>query len=425
MTEGGTRTRIGLFAAFGGLGVTAAFVPALLPSAERDLDADLSIAVPVLFAGLLVGVLASGPLLARRPPRTTLLLGSTLQLLALVTTAWTADAAVFVAAAALAGLGFGLVEAAGSVAAKAASTGSATGLLSALLGTVAVCAAATPLLVALGGGTRPALALLATVPLLTVVLLAVPVPRATPTAAETAATAAAAAATAPAAATAAAAAAATTAPAAAAAAAATAAATGAVGRDPRTLLALLPFALALPLYVGVETVLSGWSAVIPERVLAVDPAVAALGTSAFWALMAMGRFTAAALRRAAVPPLALLTTGTAGAAVLMAGAGLLVTLHPVWALAALGLVVVLLAPSYGLILGLALDRLDPARSAAAVGALVACGAVGGTFVPTLVLLLGRDPASSTTFLVAAALCACVPVLMLAASRSRQRAETTA
>lgn len=385
MIAGGTRTHIGLFAAFGGLGVTAAFVPALLPSAERDLRADLSIAVPVLFAGLLVGVLASGPLLARRPPRTTLLLGSTLQALALVTTAWTGEATVFVAAAALAGLGFGLVEAAGSVAAKAASTGSATGLLSALLGTVAVCAAATPLLVALGAEMRPVLALLCAVPLLTVMLLAAPAPRTTPAAADAAA----------------------------------------VGRDPRALLALLPFALALPLYVGVETVLSGWSAVIPERVLAVDPAVAALGTSAFWGLMAVGRFTAAALRRAAVPPLALLTTGTAGAAVLMAVAGVLVASHPVWALAALGLVVVLLAPSYGLILGLALDRLDPARSAAAVGALVACGAVGGTFVPALVLLLGRDPASSTTFLVAAVLCAFVPVLMLAVSGSRQRAETTA
>ena len=79
-----SRLRVGLFTAFGGLGVTAAFVPAVLPSAEHATDADLSAAVPVLFAGLLVGVLLSGPLLVRRPPRTTLVLGSLLQAAAIV-----------------------------------------------------------------------------------------------------------------------------------------------------------------------------------------------------------------------------------------------------------------------------------------------------------------------------------------------------
>lgn len=372
MTAG--RLRVGLFTAFGGLGVTAAFIPAVLPSAERATGSDLSAAVPALFAGLLVGVLLSGPLLVRRPPRTTLVLGSSLQAAAVVGVALAADPGVFLAAAALAGLGFGLVEAAGSVAAKAASTGSATGVLSALMGTVAVCAAVTPLVVALGAGARSALALLATVPLATVVVLA-----GAPALAR-----------------------ATEAPA---------------RRDARSLLVLLPFALALPLYVGVETVLSGWSAVIPERALAIEPATAALGTSAFWALMAVGRFGAAALRRAGVPPLALLATATGAAAVLLVLAGVLLGEQPVAALIILAMVVVLLAPSYGLILGLALDRLDPARSAAVTGALVACGAVGGTFVPTLALLIGRDPASSVTFLVSAVLCAVIPVLMLVASRS--------
>ncbi|MBP3976618.1 sugar MFS transporter [Microbacterium sp. BLY] len=368
------RLRVGLFAAFGGLGVTAAFVPAVLPSAERATGADLSAAVPVLFAGLLAGVLLSGPLLVRRPPRTTLVVGSLLQAVAVVGVALATDPGVFLASAAIAGLGFGLVEAAGSVAAKAAGTGSATGLLSALMGTVAVCAAVTPLVVALGAEVRPALSVLAAVPLTTVAVLI-----GTPAGAR-----------------------ATEAPA---------------RRDARSLLVLLPFALALPLYVGVETVLSGWSAVIPERVLAIDPAVAALGTSAFWALMAVGRFGAAALRRAAVPPLALLATATGAAAVLLVLAGVLLGEQPVAALVILAGVVVLLAPSYGLILGLALDRLDPARSAAVTGALVACGAVGGTFVPALVLLIGRDPASSVTFLMSAVLCAVIPLLMLVASRS--------
>ena len=374
MTDDARRARAGLFTAFAGLGVTAAFIPAMLPAAERAIGADLSSAVPALFAGLLVGVLLSGPLLVRRPPRTALMLGSALQAAALVAVALAGTPTVFIAAAAVAGFGFGLVEASGSVAAKSLAVGSATGLLSALLGTVAVCAAVTPLLVAAGSGMRPLLGILAVVPLLTVAMLAGSRP-------------------------------------------ATTSAERPAHRDARGLLALLPFAIALPLYVGVETVLSGWSAVIPERILAVDPALAALGTSAFWTLMALGRFGAAALRRMSVRPLVILASATGGAAVLMAAAGLLVGSAPAWALVALAAVVVLLAPSYGLILGIALDRLDPARSAAVTGALVACGAVGGTFVPTLILLIGRDPASATTFLVSAALCALVPALVLIAARS--------
>lgn len=373
------RTRAALFAAFASLGVTASFVPAVIPAAERALGADLSIAVPTLFAGLLVGVLLSGPLLVRWPARSTLLLGSALQALAIATGAWAGSAAAFLAAAALAGLGFGLVEAAGSVSAKAASTGSATGLLSALLGTVAVCAALTPLVVAAGAGMLPALSLLCLVPAASVALLAgTSAPR--PERGRDA------------------------------------------RRDVRGLLPLLPFALALPLYVGVETVLSGWSAVIPERALTLDPSAAALGTTAFWTLMAVGRFGTAALRRRDVRPGIILGIGTLGAAALMTTAGLLIDTSPVGALAALGASVVLLAPSYGLILGLALDRLDAARSGAVTGALVACGAVGGTFVPTLILLVGRDPAASATFLVSAALCAAVPILVALAQYQRRGAD---
>ncbi|TFB16220.1 hypothetical protein E3V93_06095 [Microbacterium sp. 3H14] len=378
MTARTRRARAGLFTAFAGLGVTAAFVPAVLPSTERAMATDLSAAVPALFGGLLIGVLSSGPLLMRRPPRTTLMLGSALQAVAIIAAAVADAPAVFIAAAAVAGFGFGLVEASGSVAAKSVAAGSATGLLSALLGTVAVCAAVTPLLVAVGSGTRPLLGILAIVPLLALAMLAGPAAPTSP--AETPA-----------------------------------------HRDVRGLLALLPFAVALPLYVGVETVLSGWSAVIPERILAVDPGLAALGTSAFWTLMAVGRFSAAGLRRLSVSPIVILVSATGAAAVLMATAGILVESAPEVALGALAAVVVLLAPSYGLILGLALDRLDPARSAAVTGALVACGAVGGTFVPTVILLIGRDPASSTTFLVSAGLCALIPVLMLVAARSPRRA----
>ncbi|MFK4853446.1 hypothetical protein ACI3KT_17565, partial [Microbacterium sp. ZW T6_19] len=153
----------GLFAAFASLGVTASFVPAVLPAAERSIGADLSPAVPALFAGLLVGVLLSGPLMLRRPARTTLIVGSALQAAALVAGACADATLLFIVAAATAGMGFGLVEAAGSVAAKGAVVGSATGVLSALTGTVAVSAAVTPLAVAAGAGAMPALSALAAV----------------------------------------------------------------------------------------------------------------------------------------------------------------------------------------------------------------------------------------------------------------------
>lgn len=378
-----SRLRTGLFAAFASLGVTAAFIPAMLPAAERALAADLSTAVPSLFAGLLVGVLVSGPLLMRFPVRSTLILGSLLQAVAIICIAWAGNATVFIAAAAVAGFGFGLVEAAGSVSAKAVSTGSATGTLSALLGTVAVCAAATPLLVAVGAHTLPALSLLALIPLATAVLLA----RRSGLAP-----------------------------------AATAPKTSSAPRNLRALVALVPFALALPLYVGVETVLSGWSATIPERTLDLDPAIAALGTSVFWGLMAVGRFSAAGLRRLDVPPTVILGVGTSFAAVLLGAAGVLVGAFPVLALLALALVIVLLSPSYGLIVGIALDRLDPAHSAAITGLLVACGAVGGTFVPTLILLVGDGPASSSTFILSAVLCAAVPLLVLFGARTPKHAK---
>lgn len=363
----------GLFAAFASLGVTASFVPAVLPAAERSIGADLSPAVPALFAGLLVGVLLSGPLMLRRPARTTLIVGSALQAAALVAGACADATLLFIVAAATAGMGFGLVEAAGSVAAKGAVVGSATGVLSALTGTVAVSAAVTPLAVAAGAGAMPALSALAAVPLATIVILATGR-------------------------------------------AARRDAAPPARRDLGGLVVLAPFAVALPLYVGVETVLSGWSAVIPERTLSLSPSAAALGTTAFWTLMALGRFGAAGLRRRGVPPVAILAVGTAAAAVLIASAGLLLEAAPIGALVALAAAVALLAPSYALIVGLALDRLDAARSAAVTGALVACGALGGTFVPALVLLIGHDPASSTTLLVSAGLCAAVPLLAVLAVR---------
>lgn len=367
------RTRRGLFAAFASLGVTASFFPAVIPLAESTLDGDVGVAVPALFAGLLVGVISAGSALRRGSARRVLIVGGSLQTVSIASAALSVTPSVFVIAATVAGVGFGLAEASGSVAAKSISPTSATGILSALTGTLAVTAAATPFAIA-SGGPLPALAFLAVLPLTTVALLL-----------------------------------------------ATSGATPGQDAPPpmamRQLLPLLPIAFALPLYVGVETVISGWSAVITERALMLDPATAAIGTSAFWTLMAAGRFSAAWLRRLRVRPLVILASGSITAAALLCACGLLVASHPAWAVAAVAAAVVALAPSYGLILGIALDRLDISASAGVTGALVACGAFGGTFIPASVLLIARDPASELTFLMCALLCAVIPALVLLGARS--------
>lgn len=382
MSAADARLRRGLFAAFASLGTTAATIPAILPAAARALGTDLAAAVPALFGGLLVGVLVSAPLLVRFPARTTLILGSMLQAAALIVIPLAVSAPVFISATAVAGFGFGLVEAAGSVSAKAVSTGSATGTLNALLGTVAVCATLTPLVVAAAAGMLPLLVLLALIPLASAALLSRAPNAAAPTSTSQPRT-----------------------------------------RSSRKLLGLIPFAIALPLYVGVETVLSGFSATIPQQTLHLDPAVAALGTSAFWALMAVGRFTAAWLRRRDIRPTTMLGVGTSAAAALLGVTGLLMDTAPVLALLTLGLVVVLFAPNYGLIVGIALDHLDPRQSATITGVLVACGAAGGTFVPALVLLLSGGPAASQTFIFSALLCAAVPILVLLGTRVSRRSSS--
>lgn len=370
----------GLFAAFAGLGATASVIPAVIPGMESALGAPVIAAVPALFAGLLVGVLASTPALHRLGALHLAAVGALVQAVALAVAAFAGSPTVFIWAAAVAGIGFGLTEAAASVAAKAASSASTARALTALTGTVAVVAAVTPLLVALtAANDRPGLSLLCVsgVQLLAAATLFV-------------------------------------------------GARGQAGRGRRdrpvrlrrvSLLALLPIVIALPLYVGVETVFAGWSAVIPAELLLLDPAAAALGTSVFWALMAFGRFLSSALLRGGLRTGRALIGGALMAAGMLGVAALGASTMPALSLVALAVAIVAVAPSYPLMVGLALDRIDEAEAATATGALVACGAAGGTIVPAAMLLLTHDPASAATFLVSALLCLIIAALIAVRPRS--------
>lgn len=359
------RARIGLIAAFAGLGGTAATIPAMLPTLEARLDASVLSAVPLLFAGLLVGVLLSAPLLVRLQAGTVVIAGAALQAGALLWLAAAPTLAGVLIIAACAGVGFGFTEAAGSIAAKRWASASTSRSLATLTATVAVVAALSPIAVAfLPGGVWLVPVLVATIHLLACGAL-IGSERVDS-------------------------------------AARTETPSAAPGWAPSARRVLVVAGLALALYVGVETVFSGWSALIPASVLDIDPQVAALGTSGFWICMAAGRLIASALLRGALQPLVLLLGCMAVAAVALLMATLLAP--SALMLIGLGVAVLAMAPVYSLVLGEALDRLSPRVAARATGPLVACGAVGGTMVPMALVAAGLEPDHVATFLVAATVC---------------------
>ncbi|MET0479942.1 MAG: MFS transporter [Mycetocola sp.] len=364
-TVAGIRSRVGLFAAFAGMGGTAATIPALIPSLELRLGSAALSAVPALFTGLLIGVLLSAPLLVRFRARTVAALGALVQAASLIalTLATAGNAVVFVAA--VAGVGFGLTEAAASVAAKRSTAGSATRTLAALTGTVAVVAAVTPILVAVAAGGWWLIPVLVAVLHLTACLALFSSDEAAP---------------------------------------------GRVRDSPNSggprwstagLRVFVLAALALVIYVGIETVFSGWSAVIPAAVLGLNAQTAALGTSVFWICMAAGRFLAAGLLHRGLRPGVLLVACTA---VATSALGSAVLAPAPFGLLGLAAAVVAMAPVYSLVLGEALDRLPSGAAARATGPLVAAGALGGTLVPAAVLVSGLGPTSTETFLLSAVLC---------------------
>lgn len=361
------RTRVGLYAAFAGMGGTAATIPALLPSLELRLGSVALSAVPALFTGLLLGVLLSAPLLVRLRARTVAALGAGIQAASLVALILVASGEAVIVVAAIAGVGFGLTEASGSVAAKRSVAGSATRTLAALTGTVAISAALSPLIVALiPGGTWLVPLLVATLQLTAcLALLGIDEPAPERPASP--------------------------------------GPLSAASRQWQTgsvrVFALA--AVALVLYVGIETVFSGWSAVIPAAVLELDAQTAALGTSVFWICMAAGRFLAAALMHSGRRPQVLLVAYTAIAASALL---LSVVVSSPFGLIGLAVAVAAMAPVYSLVLGEALDRLPSHLAARATGPLVAAGALGGTLVPAAVLVSGLRPTSTGTFVLSAILC---------------------
>ncbi len=332
-----------LVVVFAGMGATAALVPAVLPLLGDAVGSTVVAAAPILFAGLLVGVL-SAPLLARA-----LAMGSVLRVAALVqgvgvaVLALAASEGMVFLAAGLAGLGFGLAEASGTAVAREVAGDGVARLLTLLTATVAVVAALSPLLVVLAGAGlfRWVLGATAVAHLVAAALVRpVGAPR-----------------------------------------------VDAAARAPARGRVLL-LAAALFCYVGIESTLSGLSSTTVQSSLATSAAVAAVGTSAFWLLMTLGRLAGTAVLNAGARPWAVAVAAITAVGALLAFSAAVAPASPGVALALDAAAVVACGPCYALLIGAASEWMR-AGSTGEVAALIAVGAIGGATVPALVIAAGE------------------------------------
>lgn len=353
-----------LLLGFVSLGAVGAAVPASLPGSGLRLGvpaSELLPAVSLLFLGLFAGVLvAAAP--RRGSARTLLPVGSALQAAGLALLAAAPTVPAFFAAALVTGLGFGLVEASATALTRARSAQGTPARLAALNGAAAVAAALAPLLLAFAppAGLWVPIAALALVPAAGAVLASAartswPVVSSRERSRR-------------------------------------GGGDGGDGRGGGAARRLWPVAVALFLFVGAETILSGWSSTLPEAMLGLPAAGAAVGTTVFWTLMAVGRFVCTAILARGVPPRVCFTVACA-AGTLLAVVGALVG-HGIGAALLVCAVVVFVAPGYALLLGSALARVPQTGAARTASVLVAVGAAGGSVISfALAATAGADPAA--------------------------------
>lgn len=370
----GRSGRAGLLLAFAGLGATAALVPASIPAMAQVLDEDTGVlarVVPALFVGLFLGVALSPRSARRHGPGPVAAAGSGVQALGLGLASLAGNATGVVLAALIAGVGFGVTESSGTALARVSelsSPGRGTGrTLISLTAATAAAAATAPLLVLVGGTSvvRAVLAAAAVLHLLAAMALAREIRGRHHTSAPRG-----------------------------------------VRRQP---LRVGRLGWAVFFYVGSETILAGWSAVLLRDALDVTPSIAAAGTSVFWVLLLLGRSAATPVISVGVPPRAVLTACQYGAGVALAGAAASAHGSPTVSVVLLAASATLMGPCYGFLLGEGLDAVPADRAAHLSAHLIALGALGGAVVSGAVALLG----DSLTWL---ALGACTAMLASAVAR---------
>jgi fucose permease len=371
------RAEVGLYLAFTGLGATGAVVPAALPGLAEKLSvpsASLLPAVAALFAGLFVGVSLT-PLVAQTVGASRgVALGAFLQGGSLLSLGVAGTTTGVVAAALFSGVGFGLVEASGAGLVRQLHD-STSRTLTGLTATTAAAAALTPLVV-LAAGAR-----------VHYVLIAVAVPHAVAVLA-----------------------------------------LHRRGRSPRptrsrTTSGVRPSAsvawcAAVFCYVGCETVVVGWSSVVPQSVFQLSSPRAAIGTSAFWTLLMVGRFIALLALQRGAPGRGVLAACQGSASVLLTCGALVAGQRPQLSLLMVGLAVCCMGPCYALLLAAAIDDATEQDAARAARRLVAVGALGGALFAGAVASAGSVGAATVA---SAAATGMAVSLLLAQVGTRRRA----
>ncbi len=324
-------------------------------------------AVPLLFAGLLAGVVVSSLLATHIVVVRVVALGAAGQALALLVAAAAPSPIVFMGSSALLGIGFGVVESSGAALARVEAPGEDARLLAALTAWVAATAAVAPLLIvalSAAGAARLAVAFLA-VPHLAAVGWLNRRER-TPGASMSA-------------------------------------------KPPPTadLGRLVWPAAALFCYVGAESILAGWSAELPHRRLHLTAATAAFGTSAFWLLLTVGRLLARVSLQRGADPLTLARRSLMAVAAFLLLASALTGPAPGLGLAVTALAVIACGPCYAQMISAGLQTLDARHASAASARLVAAGALGGAALTALAAFAAVSSNAAPTLLpaVAAALAA--------------------
>ena len=372
--------RAALIVAFAAMGVIGATIPASIPGAAARMGVGSETLLPgvsALFLGLFVGVVIVAAV--RLPERTFLSAGLLLQCVGLALVAASATPALFFVSCAVCGIGFGLVEASATSLTRALAAQATAAHLVGLNGAAAVAAAVSPLfLVAFVPADQGIpLAVLCAVPLVGAGFAWFGLPRRS----------------------------------------ASRAAVG-VRTSPAALRTLAVAGVALFFFVGAETVLSGWSSVLPQTVLGVPARQAALGTAVFWILVATGRFVCAALLRRGIAPERYLVAVLVSAGVLAAVAA--IVREGVGAAVLAGASTFLIAPVYALLLGVALAHVRDGDAVPRVtGMLVAVGSAGGVLI-SFGVALGAGSAPTGVFLCVAGLLAVCVTLVVVDLRVRRR-----
>ena len=334
------KNRLQLAVLFALLGSAASALPASIPALALEFEVSASSlvgAVPVMFAGLFFSV-GLAPLASAKFSDIALVRGFSLVLATgLFLLAISPQASMFISAGFALGLGFGALEVLGTAASKRLSTDTAS-RLTRLNAIFAISAFLTPILfVVLSASLSPKL--LFFLLFITALIFAVGYQSEHPATTQ--------------------------------------------GRKLiRPNKTIAAFLLATVFYVGAETVIASWSAVLASELGGLDAQLAAIGGSSFWGLLALGRLTSVALTPKFLEPKFALALWLA-----LAGISLMVAwvswdvVSQAGILVAFGLAAIAAGPCYALIIGLALDSQNGAHAVALTSTLVLAGAAGGFALP--------------------------------------------